>query len=544
VSEVWQAAANDYLAAPDKQLYMYNGRRPASGSFAIEDDGVALRELAWGQYKKEIDRWFYWESTYYNNYQCYGEDDPAGQTNLFQQAQTFGCDEELDDSLGRTGWNYFNGDGVLFYPGTDTRYPQDNYEVMGPLASLRLKHWRRGIQDVDYLTLAAEVDPERTAEIVNRIIPKVLWEYGVEDPADPTWLLADISWPTDPDDWETARAELAAIIESGAAPDELSPSEARLAGVDQWLYLIDVNLEPETVEQIADSDYDLVVLDFIASEENNIGYPMAEVVAQLHTAPHPKLVLAYIDIGQAESYRTYWQPGWGIGNPEWIVGADPDGWEGNFPVAYWHDDWREIWLGPDGYLQAILEAGFDGIYLDWVEAYSDPNVIALAAHEDLDPRQEMIWWVGDIADFGRNQQEDFIVIGQNAAELAESDEYLAVIDAIAQEQTWFDGSADNEPPGDCSLPRTEAEVDTPAYRNTLSPACRAQYDQYPDSTLHVSSEEYLHYLTLARDKGELIFTVDYALDPENVAWVYQTARSFGFVPFAGSRALDQYLEPR
>jgi hypothetical protein len=36
----------------------------------------------------------------------------------------------------------------------------------------------------------------------------------VEDPNDPTWLLTDISWPTDPDDWEAARAELADIIEN------------------------------------------------------------------------------------------------------------------------------------------------------------------------------------------------------------------------------------------------------------------------------------------------------------------------------------------
>jgi hypothetical protein len=116
--------------------------------------------------------------------------------------------------LGETGWNYLNGDGVLLYPGTDTRYPADSYDVMGPFASLRLKHWRRGIQDVDYLTLAAAINPTRTAEIVNEMVPKVLWEYGVEDPEDPTWVLTDISWSTDPDDWETARAELADIIEN------------------------------------------------------------------------------------------------------------------------------------------------------------------------------------------------------------------------------------------------------------------------------------------------------------------------------------------
>jgi hypothetical protein len=209
VTDEWQNAADSYQADPDKRFYLYNGTRPATGSFAIEDDGVALRVLAWAQYKKGIDRWFYWDAAYYNNYQG-----NTGQTNVFQQAQTYGDFDQVDSVLGETGWNYLNGDGVLLYPGTDTRYPADSYDVMGPFASLRLKHWRRGIQDVDYLTLAAAINPTRTAEIVNEMVPKVLWEYGVEDPEDPTWVLTDISWSTDPDDWETARAELADIIEN------------------------------------------------------------------------------------------------------------------------------------------------------------------------------------------------------------------------------------------------------------------------------------------------------------------------------------------
>jgi hypothetical protein len=211
ISDTWQSAADSYKANSDKRFYLYNSNRPATGSFAIEDDGVALRTLPWIQYKKNIDRWFYWESTYYDNYQG-----NTGQTNVFQQAQTYGNFDEIDSVLGETGWNYLNGDGVLLYPGTDTRYPADSYGVQGPLASLRLKHWRRGVQDVDYLTLAAVISPTRTAEIVNAMVPKVLWEVGVGDPNDPTWVRTDISWSNDPDVWEAARAELAGIIESAS----------------------------------------------------------------------------------------------------------------------------------------------------------------------------------------------------------------------------------------------------------------------------------------------------------------------------------------
>jgi cysteinyl-tRNA synthetase len=317
----------------------------------------------------------------------------------------------------------------------------------------------------------------------------------------------------------------------------------RLQDVRHWLYLIDVNLEPAVVEQIAASDHQMIVFDYIPSEANNEDYPMDEVVARLQSAATPKLVLAYIDIGEAESYRTYWQPGWRIGDPVWILGDDPDGWAENYPVAYWYDAWQAVWLDEGELLDGILDAGFDGVYLDWVEAYDDERVQVMAEAESLDAQEEMIWWVMDIAEHLRDRKPEALVIAQNAAELAESDAYVAVIDAIAQEQVWFDGGADNKPSGDCPLPRTEDEVETRAYRRSLSPVCRRQHDRYPESTLHVSSDYYLAQLQVAQAKGLPIFTVDYALEPDNVAWVYATARAYGFVPFVGSRGLDRFMAP-
>ena len=327
---------------------------------------------------------------------------------------------------------------------------------------------------------------------------------------------------------------------SGGAVDVSGRGLPGLDGVRHWLYLIDVNLEGDVVDRIAASGHEMVVLDFIPSEENNTDYPMAEVVERLHDAPVPKLVLAYIDVGQAEDYRTYWEQGWRPGDPEWIAGEDPDGWEGNFPVAYWYDEWRSIWLDDGGYIELIAAAGFDGVYLDWLEAYSDPAVLDIAERDGVDPIEEMVWWVGDIATRGRSLVPGFLVVAQNAAELVAIDDYADVIDALAQEQVWFDGGADNDPPGDCPLPTTEADVDTDAYIASLSEACRVQYYDFPDSTLHISSEEYLEQLDIVQGQGLPVFTVDYALDPENVAWVFREARSRGFVPFVGSRALDGF----
>jgi len=206
---VWKPVV-DLYNKEGKQYWAYNGRRPMTGSFAIEDDGVALRVLAWTQFKHKVARWFYWEATQYKN-----SSHVSVETNVFRTAWTFGREGGYNPKYGDTGPNYNNGDGVLFYPGTEMRYPEDNYGLLGPIASLRLKLWRRGIQDVDYLTMAAKVNPEKVNAIVQDMIPKTLWEVGVTDPKDPSYVHTDISWSTDPDVWEKARRELANIIIAG-----------------------------------------------------------------------------------------------------------------------------------------------------------------------------------------------------------------------------------------------------------------------------------------------------------------------------------------
>ncbi|MFQ6114882.1 MAG: hypothetical protein ACE5NG_12505 [bacterium] len=120
-----------------------------------------------------IDHWFYWESTYYNNFQG-----NTAQTNVFETAHTFGGFDHVDPVFGESGSNYLNGDGVLFYPGTDLIYINESYGVKGPFVSLRLKYWRRGIQDVDYLAMAVEIDPSRVQQIVTTMVPKVLGSRG------------------------------------------------------------------------------------------------------------------------------------------------------------------------------------------------------------------------------------------------------------------------------------------------------------------------------------------------------------------------------
>lgn len=207
-TQTWDNALATLRQSSGKRFYLYNGKRPASGSFMTDDDGTALRELPWGQYKKGIDRWFYWESTYYNDFQG-----GRGQIDVMNNAQTFGSSPSFNSVNGMTGGLYANGDGVLFYPGTDRVFPGSSYNLGGPIASLRLKHWRRGIQDVDYLALAMAKNPTKARAVLNATVWSVLWENGVTDRNDPSWTKCDIGWSPDPAKWESARAQLADIAE-------------------------------------------------------------------------------------------------------------------------------------------------------------------------------------------------------------------------------------------------------------------------------------------------------------------------------------------
>ncbi len=203
----WQSAVTKIVSTPGHEFFMYNGYRPGQGATHTDADGTDLRERSWGQYKMGVARWFFWEATYYNDNQT-----GSGQKDLFSEARTFGsANQTPDPSYGLKG---SNGDGVLFYPGTDAVFPNSSYELGGPIASLRLKHWRRGIQDIDYIALAARKNPSAVKALVKKMVPLAMWELTVYDPNDPSYYRnVGPSWSSKPDDWEAARKALAHIID-------------------------------------------------------------------------------------------------------------------------------------------------------------------------------------------------------------------------------------------------------------------------------------------------------------------------------------------
>lgn len=82
-----------------------------------------------------------------------------------------------------------------------------------------------------------------------------------------------------------------------------------------------------------------------------------------------RLVVAYMSIGEAENYRYYWQPSWSGSPPSWLAGENPE-WPGNYKVRYWEAGWQSIICNTtDSYLTRLIGSGFDGAYLDIIEAF-------------------------------------------------------------------------------------------------------------------------------------------------------------------------------
>jgi cysteinyl-tRNA synthetase len=143
-----------------------------------------------------------------------------------------------------------------------------------------------------------------------------------------------------------------------------------LAQARNFLYLINPSAfgsRQAYMDALAAARHDIVLIDFF--HDNSPVTP--EEVARLKQKPQggSRLVIAYMSIGEAEDYRYYWRSNWKPGEPAWIEAVNPD-WPGNFVVQYWDPEWQAIIYGsPDAYLDRILAAGFDGVYLDIIDAF-------------------------------------------------------------------------------------------------------------------------------------------------------------------------------
>lgn len=122
------------------------------------------------------------------------------------------------------------------------------------------------------------------------------------------------------------------------------------------------------LESLKKSNYDLLIIDggcfgnrFLSTDD----------IAKLKIKPNGKrrLVYCYMSLGESENYRWYWKKEYDHARPEWLDEPN-ENWHGSYKVKYWMQPWHEIiYNSPDSYVSKIVAAGFDGAFLDVIDAF-------------------------------------------------------------------------------------------------------------------------------------------------------------------------------
>jgi cysteinyl-tRNA synthetase, unknown class len=215
-----------------------------------------------------------------------------------------------------------------------------------------------------------------------------------------------------------------------------------LASVKAWGYQLQ-RVDPARLPP----SLDLMVVDYSRNGAEGRAWTPAEVEA-IRRRPDGsrRIVLAYMSVGEAENYRFYWWSHWVTKPPAWMAAENPN-WPGNFPVRFWYPGWsrhivdpnpstlerlvetRLAWRKP--YLDRVIEAGFDGVYLDRVDIYE------MWLKERPEAQADMVAFVREISIYAKARRPGFLIVPQNGEELLKLKPYREVIDAVAKEDLFY-----------------------------------------------------------------------------------------------------------
>ena len=159
-------------------------------------------------------------------------------------------------------------------------------------------------------------------------------------------------------------------------------------------------------------------------------------------------VVAYLSIGEAEDYRSYWQSEWVSSSkrtaaaPVWLGIENPE-WKGNYQVKYWNAEWQKLMQTA---IDDAMARGFDGVYLDIVDGF---QTYEHGAGDYLDGRmnpetkqtyrRDMVDWVKAIAARARAKDPAALVIPQNGSQLVADKDFVEVISAQGIEDLFTNG---------------------------------------------------------------------------------------------------------
>ena len=247
---------------------------------------------------------------------------------------------------------------------------------------------------------------------------------------------------------------------------------------------------PLTVPPLVVASHDLLVMDFSSDGTEGAKFTSSEIDQIQHGDPalggdgSRKVVVAYVSIGEASEFRSYWDPAWTVTGtasgaltasaPSWLGPVNPD-----FPesrkVRYWDPAWQALIFSTagTGWLDQTLSQGFDGAYLDIVDAYffwgeeATPSQRRPGDPVDVqDAARRMIDFVVALTAHARQTVPGFFSIPQNGEFILEDADggplapdpmrraaYLDAIGGIGIEDTYYRGNLDENNVLDPDLPK-------------------------------------------------------------------------------------------
>jgi cysteinyl-tRNA synthetase, unknown class len=201
------------------------------------------------------------------------------------------------------------------------------------------------------------------------------------------------------------------------------------------------------VDAIAKCPADAVVIDATPDGSRENFFSSSDTAAMRSGQGRPKKLIAYMSIGEAEYCRFYWKDAW-VRNgqktaeaPKWLDQPNQDNWEGNWTVRYWDPTWQDIIINrPDSFLNRIIDAGFDGVFLDIIDAFEYWMNTDRGTARRPTADGEMVAFVRRIAEHARvtRGKKDFAVVPINGEPLLKYPEFRAAISAIGKEHIFFE----------------------------------------------------------------------------------------------------------
>lgn len=258
---------------------------------------------------------------------------------------------------------------------------------------------------------------------------------------------------------------------------------------------------------VSNSRYDIVTIDEVTTYNSPAKLSAVSIVNQMHATTgisgSRKIVLAYVDIGEAENTRLYWQPSWSVGTPSFILGLDPNGYPNNFIVNYSDPRWQQIVFGsPTALVDQAMADGFDGVFLDNVGAYNYPSVALV----DRNAQTDMVSFVVALSAYAKNKNPNFVITANGGAALTNDSRLIPAIDADSEEALFY-GSSSSQ-----------------------------QGDIQTDSG---TRDQALTYIQRIQSANKPVISIDFATNPQDVALAYAGGAANRLIEYVTTRSLNQ-----